>query len=536
MKHILFPIWIIFAFCEVRAELMPVCELPTVTDTIRFNNFEYEFEKFYVADMSPKDADLNEYVQYRILKSNTYHPNWKYEYVNKEEGFISAFLFAKPEVKSKFEIHFYPKAQNNDSLKIDLEYAKDTLSYKDITNYKNYSKFSEISKNNIYIQKINYPLPKNMIPDTLIASVKKHIKNQKRLARRDSIKGNKSTLLYNYNPYDYYYEHQSWYENNHYTFDFDYNLPYEDSYRAWITLTDKEFYIVIVLSSNEEEEFDKNLYHLCKVANSLNQINNKYDVFATIDFDKEKARDIYSDLIDIGFEQDDSKLLEKYFDVLAESYIPITKEELEKKPYFEKEAYKIYEEFFYPEVRRSDSVTDLGNLSYANRKYFLMQKKLDIAVVDDIDIELPNKKYSLLFNLRNTQHDTISSISINNFYPRLENDSRKLLSNSDRITKYFDDFLEVKRWDERHLKSNSNIFQLSYHRAEFLSHCIGIYLDPQTFEWIIGCRPIVNIMINKSFDKALMVNRFWYQGRIEILKKENGTWKLIYSETWASIS
>ncbi len=454
MKYIvLLPTLIVLWLSVCKAEDKNFDQLPTVTDTIRFNNFEYSFEKNFVS---------KGYKHQKRQQDTSYYPNWYFECVEKkEEGYIEAYIYSNTATKSRIKVYFYPKHFDKDSIRVDLKYSGDTIRYENAKS-EFYDQFQDMSENSIHIQ--------------------------------------------------------------HFVAEYNKRIPTDDLCRAWITKSDKDFVIVSMLQSFDIEEFDKNLYHLCKTANSIRQINDTFDLS-----DKVKLSS-YFDILQKAYESDDDEVLCSFLDKLAEYPQHISHKDLNKKPDFEKQAYKLYEEFISTEVIQN-RFTNI-NSKFSLPQYLICQKELEIIIVDEIHLDNIDKNNDLYDELREESLDTISAFTIKQFIPRFKDSNVRIIYNSKRLESKFNDYLMFKHWSKNYDVEHIFLFELIFNRIEFINKRLKLskyHHSIAGYHWDIESQPTVSIIFNKKLDKAIIESYLFGEFNLDLLIKDKERWRIEHS-------
>ena len=230
-----------------------------------------------------------------------------------------------------------------------------------------------------------------------------------------------------------------------------------------------------------------------------------------------------------AFNNDSQEELIKLLDRWASSSKPLSKDAFNKMFKFEKEAYKIFEDFYTPlSLDRINFGNERKHESlYKNCNYILIQSGLAVSFVDTIHTDTMLGYLKCHINRK----ELYSHLTINNFRPKVSIEGKKTiyLRYGADIKAFLNKEHKFNKYEQKRACDRSEIKQ------EFLNRQIKVFRGHWDYKvWHIASYPTINkIIFNKDMTQALIYFSYLYSGGEAYYCKEQGEWKIINAVmTW----
>ncbi len=464
---------------------MPVCELPTVTDTIRFNNFEYAVDTKYLGEPDVAQNTSEAYPKSLELYQNSFHPDWRFECVEKKDNYVIAHFYTRKPSISNIKIYFFDKKH----------YKKDSV----------YNFFN--------LDNEGTHTPGQLSASTNFEAI-----------RNDSI-------------------------DDQYTRDniFDHSLTdqiYLDEYLAYNVSEDSNFIYFFLLKSLWDCDLNKNIPHFELMLSTFKFISDSHQFDSTL-LQKAKEDFTYScDLILTAYKEDNEEALEQYLELVSIRRNPIPDSIIRLKPSYEQEAYKIISKYFYPYY--SDEWDDCSYGAKINTCqkqdsllrsiYFTLEKELKITIVDKIEFKevFDSTKKQIDYYTRPSNPD-ISNFTVEDFRPKLELENVKVIYLNDSLESFFTNFLGTDFLSCTEDNYLTNIIPAGKTRLRelFLRQKTAINTKNSKPEWELGAPTRVGITFDRDLNTAILYTKTHCAISELFFRKEKGIWIMFDGKfTW----
>ncbi len=486
MKYIvLLPTLIVLLLSYCKAEDKYFDQLPTVTDTIRFNNFEYSVDTKYIGIPDIEQNDSESYLKSLELYQTSFHPDWQFECVEKKENYVIAHFYTRKPSISNIKIYFFDKKY----YKLDSVYNFFNLNNEDVA-----------------------------IPEQLSANT-----NFKAI-RNDSIDDQYT--------HDNVYDHQL------------INQIYIDEYEAYNVAEDSNFIYFFLLKSLWDGDLNKNIPHFELMLSTFKFISDTHRFDSTL-LQKAKADFTYNcDLILTAYKEDNAEALEQYLELVRIRRNPIPDSIIRLKPNYEQEAYNIISKYFYPYYSDEWDDGSYGAKIKTSQKqdsllkaiYFTLEKELEITLVQNIEFkeQYDSSKKQMNYFAWPSNPD-ISNFTIEDFRPKLELENAKVIYLNDSLESFLSDFLgkEFLSYTEDGCLSITIPAGKSRLREHFLRHKTAINTKNSSPEWELGAPTRVVMTFDKDLNTAVMYTKTHCAISELYFKKEKGIWNMFDGKfTW----
>ncbi len=527
MKYIvLLPTLIVLLLSVCNAEDKYFDQLPTVTDTIRFNNFEYSVDTKFL------DKKLKRLYPYELFLK-AFRPNWRFECVYKFDSLLTfAYFFSENQENCDIQIHFFDKRKYNIDSIIDIQNLNDSITFEGISG-KEFFKDLNI-KNNlpIKIQSIDYPLPLNKIPEKIKKRIQKEIDKEAKEEKEKHDAGKKYYGEYCKNVEDYYVSKRT---DNHYDYYVENPHPNLKKYQAYMIKEDPNFLIFFVLRVKELKQLKNNFKNFQMICDSFRFIQDNYSFdYSRYDSLKSKLKH-YEHLFYKAYKEYDIDAFKKYLDIRSLLELPISKSELDLKPEWEQEIYKIYRDFYHPRNPRFLPFIEksLSRSKRIDTSYYLIQGEIDVTIVDNIDLGRPSKDklYDTVYKKMNVGN-TITYFTLKNFRPYINISGAHFVYLTSFFRYFLEDFLksDMTPLGTGGLMNPVSAAGLSLIRENFLNSVLHVMPKHWSQGWHIASPPIMRITINSSLNIAIIHYRKGYFFGSFVVKKVDNKWKFLFGE------
>ncbi len=486
MKSLLFA-FILFLTSIIlsKAEDKYFDQLPTVTDTIRFNNFEYSVDTKYLGIPDIKQNDSETYPKSLELYQNSFHPDWRFECVEKKDNYVIAHFYTRKPSISNIKIYFFDKQY----------YKLDSV----------YNFFS-----------VN----------------KKDTKTAKQLSANTNFKAIRNDSIDDQYTHDNVYDHQL------------INQIYIDEYEAYNVAEDSNFIYFFLLKSLWDSDLNKNIPHFDYMLSTFKFISDSHRFDSTL---LQKAKEDFTyncDLILTAYKEDNEEALEQYLELVRIRRNPIPESIISLKPNYEQEAYKIISRYFYPYYSTEWDDSSYGAKINTCQKqdsllkaiYFTLEKELEITIVQNIEFkeQYDSSKKQMNYFAWPSNPD-ISNFTIEDFRPKLKLENAKVIYLNDSLESFLSDFLgkEFLSKDEDKYVTMNIPAGKSRLRERFLRHKTAINTKNSSPEWELGAPTRVVMTFDKDLNTAVMYTKTQCAISELYFKKDKDIWNMFDGKfTW----
>jgi len=266
-------------------------------------------------------------------------------------------------------------------------------------------------------------------------------------------------------------------------------------------------------------------------------------------------------LLEQAYQKKSVEMLDQFFMNWHKTVPSVTNEELAQMNDTIRSAYEIFKCFYSPlDIKRTGG-SEWGNDIYKNVKYFIIPNKIKIYISDEKLYYTEDEKAEYLINWVNERYKDKDSTrqrmletieqgrfkstfgvtkiktelidSITNFRPQIDYNEKISIY----LTPHYENILNNFLGDSHYPLGTGNIMNParsegeSMQRQKFLENYIRILYGHWGGYWHLNTFPeVYKIVFNRDMKSALIDFRMNYQGGEACLIKENGEWKLMYSQ------
>jgi hypothetical protein len=231
------------------------------------------------------------------------------------------------------------------------------------------------------------------------------------------------------------------------------------------------------------------------------------------------AAELHSQVIlDSAYAHKSSDQLKEIFDRWADQSKPVSENELKLKRNHEKYAYEIFEDFYTPKSISRVGHSEFGDSVYNDIEYAFVQNEVIIEIYNKLILD----NYSSL-----DYSKPLSEYKLVDFRPRVKVPNSKIIYLDEFTKSSINDFLKSNftPMGENNLMDPAAAEGESQERLEFINQYARIYPGHWGNFWKIETCPTVSIRFNKTFTKAAVDFRLFYQGGSALYLRKNNKWK-----------